>query len=158
MRVGWLPVFTRPQTAGIILDSWRFLQEEKKLRIYGFVILENHIHIVAQADNLPFLWSRFKSYTARLLIDYLKKHRFEFILNQMRCSGTDSRSDREYHFWQQGSHPQLIGGEDMLRQKLQYIHQNPVKRGYVDVPEHWRWSSARFYAGGDCLLDVFADW
>ncbi len=46
----------------------------------------------------------------------------------------------------------------MLVQKLSYIHQNPVKRGYVDKPEHWRWSSARNYAGQDNLLDVFMDW
>ena len=76
----------------------------------------------------------------------------------MRSGFKAQRSDRTYQFWQEGFHPQMIEGLDMLRQKLSYIHQNPVKRGYVDEPEHWRWSSARNYAGQDNLLDVFMDW
>ena len=51
--------------------------------------------------------------------------------------------DREYQCWEEGSHPQLIQNAEMLRQKLDYSHFNPVKRGYVDKPEHWRYSSAR---------------
>jgi putative transposase len=46
----------------------------------------------------------------------------------------------------------------MLRQKLEYIHRNPVKRGYVDDPVHWRYSSARNYAGQPGLIEVFTDW
>ena len=42
----------------------------------------------------------------------------------------------------------------MLMQRLAYIHNNPVKRGYVDLPEHWRYSSARAYAGENALLPV----
>ncbi len=41
-----------------------------------------------------------------------------------------------------------------MRQKLEYIHQNPVKRGYVDVAEHWRYSSARRYAGEEGLTAI----
>jgi hypothetical protein len=52
----------------------------------------------------------------------------------------------------------LIENDEVLRQKLDYIHQNPVKRGYVDLAEHWRYSSARNYAGQDGLLPVFMDW
>jgi hypothetical protein len=57
-----------------------------------------------------------------------------------------------------GSHPQLIQNEEMMRQKLEYIHYNPVKRGFVDEPTHWRYSSARNYAGQQGLLDVKTDW
>jgi hypothetical protein len=41
---------------------------------------------------------------------------------------------------------------------LDYIHQNPVKRGYVDHPEHWRYSSARNYAGQEALIEVIRAW
>ena len=68
------------------------------------------------------------------------------------------RSDRSYQLWQEGSHPECIEGDVMLRQKLEYIHNNPVKRGFVDDPEHWRWSSARCYAGCEGLVEVFRDW
>jgi len=46
------------------------------------------------------------------------------------------KHDREYQCWEEDSHPQLIQNETMLRQKLEYIHYNPVKRGYVDDPTH----------------------
>jgi len=59
---------------------------------------------------------------------------------------------------QEGSHPELIQGEKMMRQKLEYMHYNPVKRGYVDDPAHWRYSSARNYAGQDSLLKICMEW
>lgn len=154
----WLPVFTRRETVQIVLDSWTYQQKEHGLRLYGFVVLENHLHAVAEADDLPALWSRFKSYTARKIIDFLKVHRAEIFLKRMRASSKAKRSDREYQFWQEGSHPQLIEGEAMLRQKLEYIHLNPVKRGYVEKPEYWRWSSAANYSGGEGVIDVCTRW
>ena len=45
-----------------------------------------------------------------------------------------------------------------LMQKLDYLHYNPVKRGYVDFPEHWRWSSARTYLGQPGLIEIDTDW
>jgi putative transposase len=46
----------------------------------------------------------------------------------------------------------------MMRQKLEYMHFNPVRRRYVDDPVHWRYSSARTYAGLPALLEVEKDW
>jgi hypothetical protein len=50
----------------------------------------------------------------------------------------------------------MVISEAVMREKLDYIHQNPVKRGYVDEPEHWRYSSARDYAGRKGLVEVDA--
>lgn len=66
--------------------------------------------------------------------------------------------DRPYQLWQEGSHPQVIETEDMLGQKLDYIHQNPVKRGYVSDATHWRYSSARNYARMESLVSVTTEW
>jgi putative transposase len=63
-----------------------------------------------------------------------------------------------YQVWEEGSHPQRIEDEVVMRQKLDYIHYNPVKRGYVDLPEHWRWSSARNYLGQSGLVPVDTGW
>jgi REP element-mobilizing transposase RayT len=68
----WLPLFTRPETVNIVLDSWRFLQREAGLVIYGYVILENHLHLVAKSENLSGDVQRFKSFTAREIIAYLE--------------------------------------------------------------------------------------
>jgi hypothetical protein len=46
----------------------------------------------------------------------------------------------------------------MMTQKLEYMHLNPVRRGYVDDPVHWRYSSARNYAERAGLIEVVTDW
>jgi hypothetical protein len=68
------------------------------------------------------------------------------------------KTGSEYQVWEEGNHPQLIESEAAMRQKLDYIHLNPVKRGYVDLPEHWRYASARNYAGMEGLIEVVKDW
>ena len=68
------------------------------------------------------------------------------------------KDDRTYQFWQKGSHPQLILSIDMMIQKVEYIHNNPVKRRYVFDPIHWRYSSAGNYHDGIGLLPVCTEW
>ena len=48
----WQPLFTRTETVEIVLDSWRFLQQETGFEIYGYVILENHLHLIAASADL----------------------------------------------------------------------------------------------------------
>ncbi len=79
-------------------------------------------------------------------------------LRPLRGHKAAHKVDREYQFWQEGSHPEMIQDENMMWQKLEYIHNNPVKRGYVDEPTHWRYSSARNYANQSGLLPVVTEW
>jgi REP element-mobilizing transposase RayT len=156
--LNWMPLFTRPQTVEIILNALQHRQEHNGWKIYGYVFLENHIHLIVQTENLAEELPRFKSFTARQLIDYLEECNAERLLKQMAFFRKAHKRDREYQCWEEGSHPQLIDNEDVLRQKLEYIHQNPVKRGYVDEAVHWRYSSARNYAGLPGLIPVYMDW
>lgn len=156
--VGWLPVFTRPDTIDIILDSWRFLQREQRLKLFGYVILENHIHWIASSDDLVKEIGDFKSYTARKIIDLLETRRVSTLLDHLEHEKARHKTDRTYQLWQEGNHPQLIQDEAMMWQKLEYIHNNPVKRGYVDDPVHWRYSSARNYCGQQGLIEVVTQW
>jgi REP element-mobilizing transposase RayT len=156
--INWMPLFTRPQTVDIILSALQYRQQHNGWKIYGYVILENHLHLIVQSEDLLVELPRFKSYTARQLIDYLTECKAERLLKQMAFFCKSHKSDREHQCWEEGSHPQLIQNEEMLRQKLDYIHFNPVKRGYVDEPTHWRYSSARNYAGLAGLMPVYMDW
>ena len=153
----WIPVFTRPETVEILLDSLRHLMKEGLL-VYAYVILENHMHLVVQSQQLDKDITRFKSFTAKRLIHYLDENNIKQILEQLAFYKKAHKHDRAYQFWQEGVHPELIQNEAMMRQKVEYIHQNPVKRGYVDEAEHWRYSSARDYAGVDGLLEVCRQW
>jgi putative transposase len=156
--VGWLPVFTRPETVQMLYASWRFLHDSGRLFIYGYVILENHLHLIASSDDLVKEMGDFKSFTARQIIDYLKAHKVNMLLQQLKQHKSAHKTDRPYQLWQEGSHPQQIQGPEMMRQKLEYMHNNPVLRGYVDDPTHWRYSSARNYSGSPGLFPVLTDW
>jgi REP element-mobilizing transposase RayT len=153
----WIPVFTRPETVAILLDSLRFLSQDG-MKIYAYVILENHLHFIAQSMQLDKDVSRFKSYTAKNLIHYLDKHSVITILEQLSFYKKAHKADRAYQLWEEGMHPELITNDEMMRQKVEYIHRNPVERGYVDKPEHWRYSSARNYSGMDGMLEICRHW
>lgn len=156
--VNWLPVFTRPETVDILLDSFRYLQRERDLLLYGYVILENHLHWIAASQDLARDVAHFKSFTAKRIVGRLEEFNAYTLLEQFAFRKRAYRADRSHQIWQEDSHPQEIQSWDMLRQKLDYIHENPVKRGYVDLPEHWRYSSARDYDGDTGLVKVCKDW
>ena len=120
--------------------------------------MENHIHFIAQSDDLIKHIKSFKSWTARSILDHLQEQNADFLLRQFAFNKKAHKIQSQYQLWQEGSHPQLIMDEMMLRQKLEYVHQNPVKRGYVACAEHWRYSRASYYAGLPGLIDEFAGW
>jgi hypothetical protein len=80
------------------------------------------------------------------------------LLEQLAYYKLRHKVDQNYQLWQESSHPEEIMSDEMMWQKIEYIHNNPVKRGYVDDPLHWRYSSARNYAGQPGLLEVCTQW
>ena len=156
--VGWLPVFTRQESTKIIYDSWRFLQLEREFQLLGYVILENHVHLIATAPNLAAAVKCSKSFTALQIVELLKKRNARQLLRGLAALKLPNKKQSEHQVWQEGSHPKMIETDEMLWQKLEYIHNNPVERGYVDYPLHWRYSSARNYAGQPGLIEVVTDW
>lgn len=155
-----IPVFTDPATVDIILESLRFLQQGG-LAVYAYVILENHMHLVVQSEQLDADMARFKSQTATQLIQYFNQPQVTQVLEQLAFykkaleEGGEGGADQ---FWQEGLHAEWIQNDAMMQQKIEYTHQNPVIRGYVDKMEHWRYSSARNYYGEDGLLDIRRLW
>jgi putative transposase len=124
---------------------------------YGYVLLENHCHLIASGDELGKAMTRFKSYTARRIVERLSAIDSP-ALDLLAWHKAAHKTDREHQIWQECSHPQLIQGEAMMRQKLEYLHNNPVARGYVDDSVHWRYSSTRNHAGLPGLLEVETRW
>ena len=64
------------------------------------------------------------------------------------------KTDRAFQFWQEGVHQEWIQDEAMMKQKAEYIHNNPVKRGYVDRAKHRRCSIVRNYPGEKGLAEI----
>jgi REP element-mobilizing transposase RayT len=120
--------------------------------------MENHIHFIASAEDLSKELANFKSFTARKSIDYYIEKQLKFVLEQLEFYKLEHKRDRQYQFWQEGSHPERIMDREMMKQKIEYIHHNPVNRGYVEESVHWRYTSARNYAGMQGLLPVSEEW
>ncbi len=64
----------------------------------------------------------------------------------MRQTGLKNSNNNDFQLWQQHSHPIELNTNELMDQKLEYIHLNPVKAGFVDIPEASIYSSARDYA------------
>jgi REP element-mobilizing transposase RayT len=152
--IRWIALFGSQPIVRIILDSLKYLQDNQRMRVYAYVIMENHIHLILSSRELSKELGDFKSFTARKIIDFLEERNAKHILQLLKTCKSRFKKDRMYQLWQEGSHPQAILSEKMMIQKIEYIHYNPVKRGYVDKPEHWRYSSARDYAGMEGSLMI----
>ena len=156
--LNWLPIFTRKESVQIIVDSLKYLQKEENLKLYAYVILENHLHLVAQSDDIGRSMKHFKSFTAKALLKLLQKENAQTLLEQFKFYKKAHKTDRTYQIWQEGYQPKLIQTDAIMIAKIKYIHQNPVKRGYVDEAKHWRYSSARDYEDKQGLIEVERFW
>ena len=154
----WLPLFTNKESVQIIIDSLIHLQKSDNLTIFSYVILENHLHLVAQSDDIAKTMQKFKSYTAYELLKLLQKNNAQTLLEQLSFHKKAHRRESTYQIWEEGFHPKLIQSNSMMREKIEYIHHNPVKRGYVEESVHWRYSSAKDYAGLDGILGIEKVW
>ena len=154
----WIPLFTNKDSVEILLDSFKHLQKNDNLKIYSYVILENHLHLVASSDDLSKTVQKFKSYTAKKLLELLHKQNITTILDQLAFYKKAHKKESSYQVWQEGMQAKLIQDEKTMIQKIEYIHNNPVKRGYVDETIYWRYSSARDYQGERGLLAVERMW
>ena len=97
--INWLPLFSSPTMAQIILDSFSHLREQDNLQLHGYVIMENHIHWIARYNNLPKTVSRFKSFTARKIIDHLKQDGPPRLLRELSFGMKSHKTDSQYQLW-----------------------------------------------------------
>ena len=152
--INWLPLFSVPKIAEIILNSLQFMHENKRIILNAYVIMETHMHTVSTSNDFSGELRNFKSYTARQIVDYLTVNGPKVLLDQLRLYKKNHKTNQNYQVWQEGYHPKAILSEEVLAQKIEYVHYNPVRRGYIDRPEHWRYSSARNYAGMKGLISI----
>ncbi len=147
--IEWLPVFTSQKYFEIIIQSLKFCREQKGLKLYAYVILDNHFHLIVSGPELSGTLTSLKKFTARQVLIQLQQDRKAWLLNQLAYFKKKHKTESAHQVWQEGVHPQLMMNEEMLVQKIEYIHCNPVKRGLVDLPAHWRYSSARNFEHND---------
>ena len=156
--VGWLPVFVQPPFVREIFKSWRFLQSDRDIRILAYVVMENHLHWIAVGPELGKRVGESKSYIARCIIDLMEGGLSNGLLHDLERLKLPSKTSQDFQLWQEGCHPQEIASEAMMWQKIEYTHNNPLRRGYIQDPTHWLYSSARNYAGLPAAIEITTQW
>ena len=146
--VGWLPVFTTAACCDILVQSFQYCRAHKALKLHAWVILDTHFHAIVAAPDLARVLADLKRHTARRIVEQLQAERCDWLVEQLRCHRAPHKIESEHQVWQEGSHPQAIRSDAIMLQKLEYLHNNPVKRGLVASPEHWRYSSAHEWLPG----------
>jgi putative transposase len=153
----WVPVLLEARYIEPIIDSLRFCRRQKGLQLFAFVIMPNHLHLIAGADgDLHGIMRDFKRYTSRVIHQRLVDDGRKTLLGWLADGGEPARRAKDqFAFWEPGFTPKAIVTRDVFQQKLDYLHTNPVRKGLVTRPEDWWYSSASFYAGeSECCLEM----
>ena len=143
-----------------MLDSWNYCMKNKGLKIHSWCIMTNHVHMIvsSEQEELSNIMRDMKSYTSTTLKKTISNNpnesRKRWILEMMKLAGSSNNNNKGFQFWQQHNHPLILNTNKLIEQKLNYIHNNPVKAGFVDKPEEYLYSSARDYIGIKGLIDV----
>ncbi len=145
------PLFISDKLFEIVLDSFIYCQKHKNLFIIGFVIMPNHFHAVISMDdpdNIPDVIRDLKRFTSK----QITKNYECGTKNESRLWLRPFFGNNKNNVWQPGYHPESIISEKWLIEKLTYVHNNPVRKGFVGNPEHWKYSSARNHILNDNSL------
>ncbi len=156
--VGWVDIFTRKIYKDIAIDSFKYCQLNKGLELFAYVIMSNHIHLIARSNigDLSGFIRDFKNYTSRELlkiIDENTESRSEWLKMVFKYHGK-FKSEQTHQVWTHENHPELIYSQEFMEQKIDYIHNNPVRTGIVSNPEDYLYSSARNYADLESVIEV----
>jgi putative transposase len=138
-------------TVILILESIKFCQAEKGLRLHSWCIMSNHVHLIlsAKENNLSDVLKDFKKFTSKKLIKAIKDNpqesRREWMLEIFRNEGAKNSRNAGHQFWRQDNHPMELYSGAFTFQKMNYVHQNPVESGIVEKAEEYLYSSAKDY-------------
>jgi len=124
--------------------------------------MTNHLHLIGVGkENGQFTLSDilrdFKKFTSKAIIEKIKEipeSRRRWLLDRFEFAGRFNKKIEFYKFWQDGNEPKEVYSEEFLHQKLAYIHNNPVRAGWVNDPQHYKYSSATDYAGEKGIIDI----
>jgi REP element-mobilizing transposase RayT len=151
--VHWIDLFTRKEHKDTVVDSLNYCVSQKGLMLYGWVLMTNHLHLIAYVEK-PHTMSGFlrdfKNFTSKACVAIIQttyESRKEFLLDKFGFEAYITKRAENFKVWQDGNHPVLLENQTFLLQRLYYLHDNPVRQGIVENPEEYLYSSARDYFG-----------
>jgi REP element-mobilizing transposase RayT len=158
--INWIDVFTRKMYKDILVDTINHCIKEKGLVIYAWCIMTNHMHMIISSENkkLQDIMRDLKGYSSKEILKSIKENqqesRKEWMMWMFERAGRKNSNNTTHQFWQQHNHPLILNNSIIFEQKLNYIHNNPVKAGFVEYPEQYLYSSAKDYADEKGLINI----
>ncbi len=157
--VDWIELFIRPQLADVVVESLRYCIAQKGLEVHGWCLMPNHLHLLCTQPEgrLSDVLRDFKRHTATTILNFLSTNqvhesRKRWLMQRLELAAMPKAQNHKV--WQAGNHAIECSERYMVDQRLAYIHDNPVKAGFVYEPHHYRYSSAVDYNGGQGLLPL----
>lgn len=145
--VDWIDVFNRRIYSDFVIQNLDYCRKLKGLDIFAYVLMTSHLHMIVKSEKiLSDILRDFKTYTSKELVKMIACNSLEsrkhWMMNSFQKAG-DKNELNEYHqFWQNGNHPIALYSNKVILQKVDYIHENPVRAGFVDDPTNFYYSSA----------------
>jgi len=157
--VNWVDLFTRPVYRNIVIDSFKYAIEHKGFQLFAYVVMSNHLHLVAQSStgDLSSTIRDIKKYTSKRIIETIQsvpESRRDWMLAVFSHAAAQHKRNTAYQVWTHENHAVILYSNDFIAEKINYIHQNPVRALVVQNPEDYLYSSARNYAGLSAMLEV----
>ncbi len=158
--VYWIDVFIRELYFEKMVESLAYCRREKGMEIYCWCIMPSHVHLIfrAKENNPGEVLKSLKTFTSKelqkLIEENQQESRKEWMLWLMERAGLKNSNVKKRQFWQQNNQPIELWSAEVIDQKVDYIHNNPIISGFVSEPHHWKYSSAADYSGFKGLLDI----
>jgi putative transposase len=140
---------SRPRCCEWLAEALKTGRAKGLYDLWGYVFMPEHVHLVLLPHpgiHISRILTTIKVPVARQAISWIRTHAVGFL---GRLEDRQPNGQCQCRFWQRG------GGYDRnlrtigdVREKIHYIHANPVRRGLVTMPEEWRWSSYRSWQTG----------
>ena len=150
----WVDVFIRNEYKNLLVESLRYSQQHKGLKLFAWCIMTNHVHLIVRSTDdfkLPDILRDFKKFTCKSMLKAIRENMFEsrkeWLLEQFK-------TPEGFCFWGTDNHPVELWSKSVIDQKIEYLHQNPVVEGLVFKAEDYVYSSAIDYAGETGLLEI----
>jgi len=153
-------VFTRQVYFNVLVNSVNYCRREKGMELYAYCFMPSHVHLIFRSSNEQptELLRDFKKHTSKKVIRAIEENsqesRKEWLLWMFKRAGKKQGNVTKYQFWQHHNKPIELWSEKVIKQKIDYIHNNPVENGFVTEPTHWKFSSARNFQDDNTVLEI----
>ncbi|WP_420640671.1 REP-associated tyrosine transposase [Candidatus Leptofilum sp.] len=158
---GRLPLFITPSFVLPILDSLNFYKFKHQVKLLGYVIMPDHLHLLIWPygiSSISDFMRDFKKFTASRTVRQAEVENRQDLLVTFGKAGIET-ARAQNKVWQDSFWDKTIYTEKFLRQKLNYIHRNPIRAGLVDDIEAYPYSSYRNYVHDDqTLIEIDREW